>query len=112
MFFKLDTSIILPLKIISYKYLLIKSIVNCLLILNHPYLRILYLFFSKKGFHVKSYGSGTHVKLPGPSPDKPNIYDFNTTYDQMYRDLMMKDRNLYPWFNKKSLLCSLAVVKQ
>ena len=56
-----------------------------------------FIFFSKKGFRVRSFGSGTHVKLPGSSPDKPNIYDFNTTYDEMYKDLMAKDRNLYPW---------------
>ena len=59
------------------------------------------LFFSKKGFRVRSFGSGTHVKLPGPAPDKPNIYDFNTTYDEMHRDLVMKDKSLYPllWTN-------------
>jgi len=52
-------------------------------------------FLSKKGFRVRSFGSGTHVKLPGPAPDKPNIYDFNTTYDEMHRDLVMKDKSLY-----------------
>ena len=36
------------------------------------------------------------MKLPGAAPDRPNIYDFNTTYDEMYRDLLMKDKNLYP----------------
>ncbi|KAK2180474.1 hypothetical protein NP493_441g01027 [Ridgeia piscesae] len=52
-------------------------------------------FLSKKGFQVRSFGSGTHVKLPGPSPQLPNIYDFNTTYDEMYRDLVAKDKQLY-----------------
>lgn len=52
--------------------------------------------FSKRGFNVKSYGSGTHVKLPGSAADKPNIYTFNTTYQQMYDDLLRKDYNLYP----------------
>uniref|UniRef100_UPI00358DE9DA RNA polymerase II subunit A C-terminal domain phosphatase SSU72-like n=1 Tax=Myxine glutinosa TaxID=7769 RepID=UPI00358DE9DA len=50
---------------------------------------------SKKGFCVRSFGTGTHVKLPGPSPDKPNIYDFKTTYEQMYHDLESKDKELY-----------------
>ncbi|XP_078095047.1 RNA polymerase II subunit A C-terminal domain phosphatase SSU72 [Mustelus asterias] len=50
---------------------------------------------SKKGFNVRSFGTGTHVKLPGPAPDKPNIYDFKTTYDQMYSDLIRKDKELY-----------------
>lgn len=27
--------------------------------------------------------------------DKPNIYDFNTTYDFMYKDLSAKDLTLY-----------------
>ncbi|CAM9747403.1 RNA polymerase II subunit A C-terminal domain phosphatase SSU72-like [Lampetra fluviatilis] len=50
---------------------------------------------SKKGFYVRSFGTGTHVKLPGPAPDKPNVYDFKTTYEQMYSDLVMKDKELY-----------------
>ncbi|XP_016117420.1 RNA polymerase II subunit A C-terminal domain phosphatase SSU72-like [Sinocyclocheilus grahami] len=51
---------------------------------------------SKRGFDVRSFGTGTHVKLPGPAPDKPNIYDFKTTYEQMYNDLVRKDKELYP----------------
>ncbi|XP_003127550.1 RNA polymerase II subunit A C-terminal domain phosphatase SSU72 [Sus scrofa] len=50
---------------------------------------------SKRGFSVRSFGTGTHVKLPGPAPDKPNVYDFRTTYDQMYNDLLRKDKELY-----------------
>ncbi|XP_074653968.1 RNA polymerase II subunit A C-terminal domain phosphatase SSU72-like [Tubulanus polymorphus] len=50
---------------------------------------------SKRGFKVRSFGSGNQVKLPGPTFDKPNIYDFNTSYEEMYRDLMKKDNNLY-----------------
>jgi len=52
-------------------------------------------FLSKKGFNVESFGTGNMVKLPGPAPDKPNIYDFSITYDAMYRDLMQKDYELY-----------------
>ncbi|KAK3699697.1 hypothetical protein QZH41_014673 [Actinostola sp. cb2023] len=52
-------------------------------------------FLSKRGFDVKSFGSGTHVKLPGSAPDKPNIYTFDTTYQEMYDDLMRKDFALY-----------------
>ncbi|XP_074236030.1 RNA polymerase II subunit A C-terminal domain phosphatase SSU72 isoform X2 [Saimiri boliviensis] len=54
-----------------------------------------YWDYSKRGFSVRSFGTGTHVKLPGPAPDKPNVYDFKTTYDQMYNDLLRKDKELY-----------------
>ncbi|KAI7697587.1 hypothetical protein SSS_02105 [Sarcoptes scabiei] len=50
---------------------------------------------SKKGFNVRSFGSGNQVKLPGPSQDKPNVYEFGTPYDTMYNDLLIKDKNLY-----------------
>ncbi|KXJ15539.1 RNA polymerase II subunit A C-terminal domain phosphatase SSU72 [Exaiptasia diaphana] len=53
-------------------------------------------FLSKRGFNVKSYGSGTHVKLPGSAADKPNIYTFDTPYQQMYDELLKKDYALYP----------------
>lgn len=52
-------------------------------------------FLKKKNFDVYSFGSGTHVKLPGTSVHHPNIYDFNTTYEEMYRDLASKDHQLY-----------------
>lgn len=45
---------------------------------------------------MKSFGTGANVKLPGSAPDKPNIYDFSTTYEQMYQDLCKKDKHLYP----------------
>lgn len=50
---------------------------------------------SKKGFNVRSFGTGNQVKLPGPSPTMPNIYDFSITYDEMYKDLLRKDSELY-----------------
>ncbi|XP_033763954.1 RNA polymerase II subunit A C-terminal domain phosphatase SSU72-like [Pecten maximus] len=50
---------------------------------------------SKRGYRVKSFGTGSQVKLPGPAPDRPNIYDFNTTYDEMYNDLVDKNPELY-----------------
>lgn len=54
--------------------------------------------YSKKGFKVRSFGSGNQVKLPGPAPDKPNIYDFGVSYEQMYQDLLNKDKALYPLY--------------
>ena len=35
------------------------------------------------------------LTLPGSAPDKPNIYDFSTTYHEMYQDLAKKDKSLY-----------------
>ena len=45
---------------------------------------------------MNSYGTGSVVKLPGPGPNQPNIYEFGTTYDVMYKDLCKKDQQLYP----------------
>ncbi|VEN33985.1 unnamed protein product [Callosobruchus maculatus] len=52
-------------------------------------------FLSKKGFDVKSYGTGDKVKIPGSAADKPNIYDFGTSYEEIYLDLLQKDKALY-----------------
>ena len=44
-------------------------------------------FLSKKGFSVDSYGTGDKVKLPGPSADRPNVYDFSVSYEHILADL-------------------------
>ncbi|BAU02657.1 hypothetical protein LR48_Vigan10g040100 [Vigna angularis] len=49
----------------------------------------------KQGFEVSSYGTGAHVKLPGPSVREPNVYEFGTPYKHMYDDLRRKDSELY-----------------
>ncbi|KAK1257215.1 hypothetical protein QJS04_geneDACA022578 [Acorus gramineus] len=49
----------------------------------------------RHGFKVSSYGTGQHVKLPGPSLRDPNVYDFGTPYKQMFDDLRRKDPDLY-----------------
>ncbi|KAJ5232143.1 RNA polymerase II subunit A [Penicillium chermesinum] len=48
------------------------------------------------GFPVISFGTGSLVRLPGPSITQPNVYSFNTTsYNQMYEELQSKDERLY-----------------
>jgi RNA polymerase II subunit A C-terminal domain phosphatase SSU72 len=49
----------------------------------------------KQGLDVSSYGTGTNVKLPGPSAREPNVYQFGTPYRQMLEDLKNKDPELY-----------------
>lgn len=49
----------------------------------------------REGFDVSSYGTGAHVKLPGPSLREPNVYEFGTPYKYMYDDLRRKDTDLY-----------------
>lgn len=55
-----------------------------------------HFLLKRQGFDVSSYGTGAHVKLPGPSLREPNVYDFGTPYKQMFDDLRRKDQELYP----------------
>jgi RNA polymerase II subunit A C-terminal domain phosphatase SSU72 len=48
----------------------------------------------RKGFDVHSFGTGTTVKLPGPSADKPNVYSFGTSYQFIYEDLKQQNSEL------------------
>lgn len=66
---------------------------------------------SKKGYDVKSYGTGSVIKLPGAGPDEPNVYQFGTTYDEIYKDLTAKDPQLYPVFQIVLETCPFFVPK-
>lgn len=51
---------------------------------------------SAQKYPTISFGTGSLVRLPGPSITQPNIYNFNnTSYDSMYRELESKDARLY-----------------
>ena len=44
---------------------------------------------------MRSFGINGHVKLPGPSQNQPNVYEFGTPYKAIYEDLRAKDEALY-----------------
>ena len=55
-----------------------------------------HLRLSLASYPVLSFGTGSLVRLPGPSITQPNVYPFNTTsYSQMYQELLAKDPRLY-----------------
>jgi RNA polymerase II subunit A C-terminal domain phosphatase SSU72 len=55
-----------------------------------------HLRLSMAHYPVISFGTGSLVRLPGPTITQPNVYAFNTTsYDSMYKELDAKDPRLY-----------------
>lgn len=51
---------------------------------------------SPSPYPTVSFGTGSLVRLPGPSITQPNVYTFNnTSYASMYSELLAKDSRLY-----------------
>ena len=48
-----------------------------------------------RGYAVRSYGTGSSVKLPGRSIHEPVIFPFNMPYEQMREQLNTRDPVLY-----------------
>ncbi|KAG6013444.1 RNA polymerase II subunit A C-terminal domain phosphatase [Claviceps pusilla] len=55
-----------------------------------------HLRLSQANYPVISFGTGSLVRLPGPTITQPNVYQFNkTSYDSMFKELESKDARLY-----------------
>ncbi|KAI9730733.1 MAG: RNA polymerase II subunit A C-terminal domain phosphatase [Cirrosporium novae-zelandiae] len=55
-----------------------------------------HLRLASANFPVISFGTGSLVRLPGPSISQPNVYTFNNTaYKDIYDELSAKDPRLY-----------------
>lgn len=55
-----------------------------------------HLRLAEANYPVISFGTGSLVRLPGPSITQPNVYHFNkTSYDSIFRELESKDPRLY-----------------
>lgn len=55
-----------------------------------------HLRLAQANYPVISFGTGSLVRLPGPTIHQPNVYPFNkVSYDTMYKELDGKDHRLY-----------------
>ncbi|KAJ2687836.1 RNA polymerase II subunit A C-terminal domain phosphatase [Coemansia spiralis] len=60
----------------------------------------------KRGYNVQSYGTGTQVRLPGPTQASANSYNFGTPYAHISNDLRTQakdDPNLHSHYSRLGL---------
>ncbi|KAJ2373857.1 RNA polymerase II subunit A C-terminal domain phosphatase [Coemansia sp. RSA 2607] len=55
----------------------------------------------KHGYNIRSFGTGSAVRLPGRSADKPNVYKFGTPYKRILDDLLSQN---FPQYTKIGLI--------
>eukprot|EP00177_Eucheuma_denticulatum_P004646 GFKZ01008451.1.p1 GENE.GFKZ01008451.1~~GFKZ01008451.1.p1 ORF type:complete len:196 (+),score=27.09 GFKZ01008451.1:279-866(+) len=67
---------------------------------------------SLRGYSVRSYGTGTSVKLPGRTIMEPVVYPFNVPYEQMRNDLQKRDAALYTGNGVLTMLDRNAKIKR
>jgi RNA polymerase II subunit A C-terminal domain phosphatase SSU72 len=48
-----------------------------------------------RGYSVRSYGTGSHVRLPGLAADRPAVFDFGTPYEAMKGELRRVSPDVY-----------------
>lgn len=65
-----------------------------------------------RGYSVKSYGTGSSVKLPGRTATEPVIFPFNVPYEQMRVELRKRDPVLYANNGVLSMLDRNAKIKK
>ncbi|CAF2199124.1 unnamed protein product [Brassica rapa] len=63
-----------------------------------------HVLLNRQGLDVASYGTGSHVKLLGPSATEPNVYGFGAPYKHMFDELRRKDPELYPILSTDGIL--------
>lgn len=65
-----------------------------------------------RGFSVQSYGTGTCVKLPGLSADRPVIYKFGVPYEHMLSELKRSNPDVYTQNGVLAMLSRNAKIKR
>lgn len=67
---------------------------------------------SLRGYSVRSYGTGTSVKLPGRTIMEPVVFPFNVPYEQMRNELQKRDAALYTGNGVLTMLDRNAKIKR